>query len=519
MRTRIRCHSTGTCHVLHPTSNENRRSVNLQSSVKVQHKDVVIVGNGPSAITLSYFLSGHWPYYNGADDFGHPADFLHDRLQSRSDVSLVLQDLKELSEGLEGRSSNPVALLYDILSHPDADTGQDFPSLLNWRFHPEQAIDHVVLGRGPPGGSWQAMDGDILTISRGVWMQLANLSFRQWEESARSGERQAGTRQKLRASVADVAHYYQDYVDVQGLATYFRNGASVTCVRRVDQKDVLPGTQELWQVTGHVRTEEGVEEDFHYVTPNVVLATGGFDLPNRINVAGEHHSFVIKSLAVMEQLIASRKLSSSSDPVLIVGAGLSAADAIIAAHFHGIPIVHAFRRKADDPSLIFRQLPCNMYPEYHKVYQMMKDHGKTYSGYIPLQEHQVTKIDSDGKVSLQGANGSLQRMQVSYVVVLIGARPNLSFLEGNGGRLTIDESKTISCRTNPLDVDLFSLESNKEPGLYAMGPLVADNFVRFAQGGALAITNQLHHKCAREKSLKRKKIVIQHASASISCDL
>ena len=70
-----------------------------------------------------------------------------------------------------------------------------------------------------------------------------------------------------------------------------------------------------------MRTEEGVEEDFHYVTPNVVLATGGFDLPNRINVAGEHHSFVIKSLAVMEQLIASRKLSSSSDPVLIVGAG------------------------------------------------------------------------------------------------------------------------------------------------------------------------------------------------------
>ena len=60
-------------------------------------------------------------------------------------------------QGLEGRSSNPVALLYDILSHPDADTGQDFPSLLNWRFHPEQAIDHVVLGRGPPGGSWQVV--------------------------------------------------------------------------------------------------------------------------------------------------------------------------------------------------------------------------------------------------------------------------------------------------------------------------------------------------------------------------
>lgn len=26
---------------------------------------LLFTGNGPSAIILSYFLSGHWPYYNG----------------------------------------------------------------------------------------------------------------------------------------------------------------------------------------------------------------------------------------------------------------------------------------------------------------------------------------------------------------------------------------------------------------------------------------------------------------------
>jgi hypothetical protein len=50
-----------------------------------------------------------------------------------------------------------VALLYDTLNHPDADTGQDLPSLLTWKYHPDQAIDHVVLGRGPTGGSWQVL--------------------------------------------------------------------------------------------------------------------------------------------------------------------------------------------------------------------------------------------------------------------------------------------------------------------------------------------------------------------------
>jgi hypothetical protein len=61
-------------------------------------------------------------------------------------------------------------------------------------------------------------------------------------------------------------------------------------------------------------------------------------------------------------------------------------------------------------------------------------------------------------------------------------------------------TKPISCRNNPLDVDLFTLESTKQSGLYAMGPLVSDNFVRFAQGGALAITRDIHLKfCPLEK--------------------
>lgn len=96
-----------------------------------------------------------------------------------------------------------------------------------------------------------------------------------------------------------------------------------------------------------------------------------------MNVAGENLPFVIKSLQAMEKLISSQQLNRQSEPVLIVGAGLSAADAIIAAHFHGIPIIHVFRRKATDPSLIFGQLPSNMYPEYHKVLHYQYDLKKS----------------------------------------------------------------------------------------------------------------------------------------------
>ena len=51
-------------------------------------------------------------------------------------------------QGLEGRSTNTVSLLFDALLHPDADLGINSPSLLEWENMPDLQIDHVVLGKG-----------------------------------------------------------------------------------------------------------------------------------------------------------------------------------------------------------------------------------------------------------------------------------------------------------------------------------------------------------------------------------
>lgn len=56
---------------------------------------------------------------------------------------------------MEGRSPNPVALLFDSLTHPDADLGCECPSLLEWERHDDKHVPHVVLGKRLPGGAWQ----------------------------------------------------------------------------------------------------------------------------------------------------------------------------------------------------------------------------------------------------------------------------------------------------------------------------------------------------------------------------
>ncbi|GBL84726.1 Oxidative stress-induced growth inhibitor 1 [Araneus ventricosus] len=463
-------------------------------------KDAVVIGNGPSGVTLSYILSGNWPYYNGLP---HPVEFLQYRLQN-NDKSIIQQDLASLSEGLEGRSLNPVSVLFDTLIHPQADLGIENESVISWKFNPDNAVNHVVIGKGIPGGSWQKMDGSTLTISLGSWMELPNLSIREWDACRnRLHSMQSGLRQK-RATVGTVAEYYASYVQSQGLNSYFLNNSVVTSVLPVCEETAFNmGYKALWKVSGLVMNKSSIpEKTFNYVSPHVVLATGNSDRPNKLNVEGENLPFVLYSLADLEYIMYKKRLSPNSDQVLIVGAGLSAADAVITARFYGIPTVHVFRRSVNDPDLIFNKLPQDIYPEYHKVHQMMKDSNRVYyEGYKAFPCSKIHSIKPDGTVIITSCeNDFVSVCKVSYVLVLIGRHPDMSFLPKKDLKLGIDPEKPVDCKRNPININLYNHESIYYPGMYAVGPLVGDNFVRFVQGGCLAAASHIVNNVLNSES-------------------
>lgn len=140
------------------------------------------------------------------------------------------------------------------------------------------------------------------------------------------------------------------------------------------------------------------------------------------------------------------KSKNSVDPILVVGAGLSAADAIMAARFRGIPVLHAFR----DSSNVWntekqtydrlKWLPISIYPEYHKVYEMMADGGTNYPlykalpGFTLMDVSQITKEDCQSKekrVTLCTPDSQIVSHRVSLAAILIGISsilPNNSHL-------------------------------------------------------------------------------------------
>uniref|UniRef100_UPI00398EE07A oxidative stress-induced growth inhibitor 1-like isoform X1 n=2 Tax=Pristiophorus japonicus TaxID=55135 RepID=UPI00398EE07A len=465
---------------------------------------VIVIGNGPSAICLSYLLSGYRPYFKESSI--HPNPILQRKLEENLGISIIEQDLEFLSEGLEGRSHNPMAVLFDSLLHPDADLGVSMDSMLSWKLESGHYIPHLVLGKGPLGGAWHSIEGSMFTLSLGDWMELPDLPFRDWMRVKRRCLRND------RATTADIAQYYQHYATAKGLRENFVCGTVVTSVRRVSPScgegeeatdhaaDAQASRQftrtNLFEVNGYSKAKDGSEKAFCIYAENVVLATGTYDSPAWLEVNGEDLPFVYHTTSELEQTLKEQETGVNLDPILIVGGGLTAADAVISAHHSNAPIIHVFRRGVTDPGLIFNQLPKVMYPEYHKVHQMMTQQSCTttgpYQGYLSLPKHRVVSFTPDRKCILQDmGSGERRAFNISMALILIGSNPNLTFLPDQGRSLAADTELPVNSKRNPVVVDCRTYECAQERGLYALGPLVGDNFVRFLQGGALAITSAL----------------------------
>lgn len=294
-----------------------------------------------------------------------------------------------LSDGLEGRSRNPVSLLIDHLMHPDADLGAHLQSKMKWRYDPSTSLDHLCLGRGGIGGVWnQLTSKQLQTVSMADWMELPNYSmstFRQQRRACRCRQsKETPTNEpteSLRATYDEVRAYYIHYAKRNHLMKYFQNHTEVTSIERVcidapfydDLTEEIRTPQPLWEIRGY---HEQTKETFVIHAKYVVLATGiPQNITRPLGFLGEQasQSFTYQTLHEIEQLIIEQKrLRTNSKPLLVVGCGLTAIDILLLCQQYSIPVLHVFRRAIDDYELVLNQLPANLYPEYERIRELIR---------------------------------------------------------------------------------------------------------------------------------------------------
>ena len=240
-------------------------------------------------------------------------------------------DLRYSSQAL------PINALLDALVRPNGDTAVGPRSCVAWRPDPRRAVPHVVLAAAAAtGGQWTASGGDgvdaIGTLSYAEMLSLPGYSFAEHHARCHGG---APLPDLQRPSRAEASAYFAAYPAAAGISDAVRTGCVVESVSR--------------------RPGGFLVQPFGIVCRHLVLASGT-------------HDHEVAPPPLFRPL---QSVYHPASPVLVVGSGFSAADAIIATP-PTRRILHVYRWDPESRPSPLRGCHRQAYPEYACVYRQMK---------------------------------------------------------------------------------------------------------------------------------------------------
>ncbi|KAJ5345783.1 hypothetical protein N7452_003787 [Penicillium brevicompactum] len=450
--------------------------------------DTVIVGNGPSAMILSYILHGHIPYYKSNPP--HPDHLLDSKLKDapellNADVDALTAhfDASRLSYSTQAL---PVNVLLDTLVRPSVDV--DEPGCISnveWRHQPEKAVSHMVFGKSSkPGGQWTedplGASWDIQTLSYAAMLSLPGYSFADHHMATTGKDLPSYTRPTRR----QIADYFAAYPSAAGVVDSFKCGEELSGISR---------TTGGFFIRSH---------DIH--CKRLVLASGIF-------------SEVLAPEPSLRPLLQMKCVPDI--PILVVGSGFSAADAIISAS-PDQKILHLFKWSPNERPSPLRACHQQAYPEYAGVYRFMKRaalsaESKTkerpkarratstpflesrnwddiYQG-LPNVEIISTELDgSNATVTFRRPDGTTFAHTVRGLVYAAGRRGTLDYLDPELSCEVLgqpDQGNTVVTGQSLRAKAVENLEI--APGVFIIGSLTGDSLVRFSYGGCVATAGHL----------------------------
>ncbi|ANB13924.1 hypothetical protein AWJ20_4875 [Sugiyamaella lignohabitans] len=519
---------------------------------------VAIVGSGPSALSLSFILNGNIPYYDPVPYGPHPDESLHYCLlnyTAGNDLGKSLLDavadehiisyMESSYESFFSDQTLPVNLLIDALSASDESSFMNCHSKecrIKWVHESAKYVPHIVIGSSPrPGGQWGSYEFDSkdqLSLSYAEMLSLPGYSFSQYYMDT-YGTTPADFYRPPRHQVAD---YYAMYPGKVGISENIVSNTLVTCVDRASHTGSF--------VISMRQCEGAVHKQCLLAADKVVLATGVYESPleslksaspkginenngtnttdlTDVNSNGEYgrhdktfynltnalvhnnstsnsnsnsnsfdkHHFSFTIVPPLSTPPSEGARASQNKTCLIIGTGVSAAEAVNNSIALGYSVIHIYKWYDEKGSpCVFRRYPKELYPDYCKVFRMMKQR-KVAGLYEGLPNAQILDISPDGMVEIKLEDGSTVCRTVSSVRACTGRTGSLSYLCNP----VLDRSIESTIRTMPITKKTLRdkyIDKNDQSlcvgeNVYAIGSLCGDTVVRFMLGASFSVAGEL----------------------------
>jgi len=398
----------------------------------LQHHSVIIAGGGPGGLGVAATLEGWHPRFEG--DYNFPAQEVQGIARANGENPLAF-DPHELLE----RGHRPIEF-YRMRHHPI----QDALPLDKWtlKFSKQERADWLMLTTDGPGGLWNNVPTEQMTLGPAHWMELAHYPIGKFYE-------QTGRKRDLNALVHrdDLVPYYQAYAEELGLNEHIKSGMKVTSIVPAnDDIDARFIVEAINQTTGSTST---------YSCDYVVFGVGPRSSLRKLEANGVDHDYV--SLAY------THPSDYPGERVMVIGGGRSADWAAQELHDAGRLVVYVMRQQPDAHLKLIND--SQFLPYYQRWAEILAGQQERMG---LLYESSVTAFEPNGLATISTPDGLVQ-VHIDHAIVEIGGDPDYKILDSFGDLTFHAKRDNFRFQLNQLVVDQATFESVDIPGLYPAG--------------------------------------------------
>ena len=408
----------------------------------IEHHNVIIVGGGPGGLGVAATLEGWHPRFEG--DYRFPSDEVQRYAIEYSDNPLKL-DLN----GLLGLGHRPIEF-FRMRHHPIQEALP--PEVWTLKFTKNDRIDWHMLTTDGPGGLWNNVATEQLTLGPAHWMELAQYPMAKfYEKIGHAGDLNALVHRD------DLVSYYNTAARELDLLKHMSTGVRVTNIQPSGNKAIGRF------IVDAVKESNG--KSSRYSCDYLVFAVGPRSKMRSLETQGLGEGYV--------SFLYTSPDDYPGERLLVVGGGRSADWAAQELHDAGRAVVYAMRQK---PEAHLKLINASQHLPYYLRWAEILQGDQKRMGL--LYEAEITEFEPGGLVTVGTPEGPV-KIEVDHAVVEIGGDPEYGLLEPFG-KLTLQaKNDNFRFQLMQMVVDQATFESVDIPGLYPSGYL--------AQGTGLSV--------------------------------
>ena len=408
----------------------------------IEHHNVIIVGGGPGGLGVAATLEGWHPIFKG--DYKFPSNEVQ-RLAKQYENNPLALDMHALLE----RGHRPIEF-FRMRHHPTQEALP--PDKWTLEFTKRARTDWLMLTTDSPGGLWNNVPREQMTLGPAHWMELAHYPIGKfYQETGRVRDLDD------LAHRDDLVNYYKAFTRKLKLENHIRTGIKIT--------EISPALEKSRKTFIVHSVEQSTGKTKKYSCNHLVFAVGPRSVVRKLNAKGIQHEYVSPAYTHPDDYPGER--------VVVIGGGRSADWAAQELHDSGRSVVYVMRQEA---SSHLNLINASQYLPYYQRWSEILSSEQERMGL--LYSSKVTSFERDGLINITTPEGSVV-VQADHAIVEIGGDPDYELLSSFGNLTFHKKRDNFRFQLNQMVVDQATFESVDIPHLYAAGYI--------AQGTGLSV--------------------------------